>query len=130
MEFVMVHLVSIRKIHYLEKQNPIPSCLWVEFPDRNIGKDTRRDNAYYYNKYSEISRDLTPIWAVKRTFIFRRKAVVRQQFPLKASSAKTIHKAQGQTKNRIIVDMTSGSRPHQLYVALSRVTKSTRTVPS
>ena len=112
----------LRKIHYLERHNPIPSCLWVEFPDKNIGKETRRENAYYYNKYSEISKDWTPIWAVKRTFMFRRKAVVRQQFPLKASSAKTIHKAQGQTKNRIIVDMTSGSRPHQHYVAFSRVT--------
>ena len=54
--------------------------------------------------------------------MFRRKAVVRQQFPLKASSAKTIHKAQGQTKSCVKVDMTSGSRPHQHYVAFSRVT--------
>ena len=54
--------------------------------------------------------------------MFRRKAIVRQQFPLKASLAKTIHKAQGQTKTCVIVDMTSGSRPHQHYVAFSRVT--------
>ena len=45
--------------------------------------------------------------------MFRRKAIVRQQFPLKASSEKTIHKAQGQTKACVIVDVTSGSRPHQ-----------------
>ena len=112
----------LRKVHYLEKDNPIPSCLWVEFPERDIGKETRKTNAYYYHKYPEISQDWTPIWAVKRTFLFRRKAIVRQQFPLKASSAKTIHKAQGQTKTRIVVDMTSGSRPHQHYVAFSRVT--------
>ena len=55
--------------------------------------------------------------------MFRRKAIVRQQFPLKASSAKTIHKAQGQTKSEIVVDTTSGSRPHQHYVAFSRVTR-------
>ena len=54
--------------------------------------------------------------------MFRRKAVVRRQFPLKASSGKTIHKAQGQTKSCVVVDMTSGARPHQHYVALSRVT--------
>ena len=112
----------LKKIHYLEKHNPIPSCLWVEFPDINIGKQTRKDNTYYYCKYPEISKDWTPIWAVKRTFMFRRKAVVRQQFPLKASTAKTIHKAQGQTKTRVIVDMSSGSRSHQHYVAFSRVT--------
>ena len=112
----------LRKIHYLEKDNPIPSCLWVEFPEKHIGKETQKENKYYYQKYKDISKNWTPIWAVRRTFMFRRKAIVRQQFPLKASSAKTIHKAQGQTESRIIVDMTSGSRPHQHYVAFSRVT--------
>ena len=59
----------------------------------------------------------------KKTFIFRRKAVVRQQCPFESIFClKTIHKAQGQTKDRIIVDMTSGPRPHQHYVAFSRVT--------
>ena len=112
----------LRKIHYLDKSNPIPSCLWVEFPESSIGKETRRENAHYYSRYPEISKDWTPIWTVKRTFLFRRKAVVRQQFPLKASSGKTIHKAQGQTKSAVVIDMTSGSRPHQHYVAFSRVT--------
>ena len=112
----------LRKIHYLENNNPIPSCLWVEFPESSIGKETRKDNSHYYSRYPEISKDWTPIWAVKRTFLFRRKAVVRQQFPLKASSGKTIHKAQGQTKSTVVIDMTSGSRPHQHYVAFSRVT--------
>ena len=113
----------VKKIHYFESENAIPSCMWVQFPDVNIGRQTRRDNHYYYKKYVQISKDWTPIWAVKRTFMFRRKAIVRQQFPLKASSAKTIHKAQGQTKSQIVVDMTSGCRPHQHYVAFSRVTR-------
>ena len=112
----------LQKIHYIEKNNPIPSCLWVEFPEKRIGKETRKENMYYYHKYRDISKTWTPIWAVRRTFMFRRKAIVRQQFPLKASSAKTIHKAQGQTESCIIVDMTLGSRPHQHYVAFSRVT--------
>ena len=113
----------LKKIHYIEKNKKIPSCLWVEFPDKNIGRQTRKDNSYYYKKYPEVSKDWTPIWAVKRTFMFWRKAVVRKQFPLKASSGKTIHKAQGQTKSCIVVDMTSGPRPHQHYVAFSRVTR-------
>ena len=112
----------LRKIHHIENSNPIPSCLWVEFPERSIGKETRKENTYYYSRYPEISKNWTPIWAIKRTFMFRRKAVVRQQFPLKASSGKTIHKAQGQTKSTVVIDMTSGSRPHQHYVAFSRVT--------
>ena len=113
----------LKTIHYFETENIIPSCLWVQFPDEIIGKQTRKDNHYYYKKYPQISTDWTPIWAVKRTFMFRQKAVVRQQFPLKASSAKTIHKAQGQTKSEVVVDMTTGSRPHQHYVAFSRVTR-------
>ena len=113
----------LKKIHYFESENRIPSCLWVQFPDESIGRQTRKDNHYYYKKYPQISNDWTPIWAVKRTFIFRQKAVVRQQFPLKSSSAKTIHKAQGQTKCQVVVDMTLGSRPHQHYVAFSRVTR-------
>ena len=110
------------------KKNPlygkksIPSCLWVEFPDKSIGQQTRREYIHYYKKYPDISNEWTPVWFIKRTFMFRRKAIVRQQFPLKASSAKTIHKAQGQTQSRIIVDMTTGARPHQHYVAFSRVT--------
>ena len=112
----------LRKIHYMENQKSVPSCLWVEFPDSTIGRNTRREYMHYYKKYPEVSKEWTPIWFVRRTFMFRRKAIVRQQFPLKASSAKTIHKAQGQTKSCVIVDMTSGSRPHHHYVAFSRVT--------
>ena len=112
----------LKKIHYIERESVIPSCMWVQFPEESIGRQTRRDNQYYYKKFPQIPNNWTPIWAVKRTFLFRRKAVVRQQFPLKASSAKTIHKAQGQTKSQVVVDMTVGSRPHQHYVAFSRVT--------
>ena len=112
----------LKKIHYIERESVVPSCMWVQFPEESIGRQTRRDNHYYYKQFPQISNDWTPIWAVKRTFLFRRKAVVRQQFPLKASSAKTIHKAQGQTKSQVVVDMTIGSRPHQHYVAFSRVT--------
>ena len=100
----------------------IPSCLWVQFPDKTIGRNMRKEYMHYYKKYPEVSTEWTPIWSVRRTFMFRRKAIVRQQFPLKASSAKTVHKAQGQTKSCVIVDMASGSRPHQHYVAFSRVT--------
>ena len=41
----------IRKIHYLDNNNPIPSCLWVEFPEGSIGKETRKENAHYYSRY-------------------------------------------------------------------------------
>ena len=81
----------LKKIHYMH-HSVIPSCLWVEFPDRFIGRKTRKEYMHYYKRYPEVSTEWTPIWSVRRTFMFRRKAIVRQQFPLKASSAKTIHK--------------------------------------
>lgn len=45
------------------------------------------------------------------------------QFPLKAAWAMTIHKSQGKTFDRVIIDMGQGAFAHgQSYVALSRCT--------
>ena len=43
------------------------------------------------------------------------------QFPLQLGYALTIHKAQGKTLDKVIIDMRRGAFAHgQLYVALSR----------
>ena len=110
----------LRKIQYLDRYSAAPSCLWVQFLNYDIGREARRKYSHYFAE--GIDRDWTPIWAVKRTFMYRHKAIVRQQFPLKPSSGKTIHKAQGQTKEQIVVDTTRGTRAHYHYVAYSRVT--------
>ena len=44
----------LRKIHYMDNQKSVPSCLWVEFPDSTIGRNTRREYMHYYKKYPEI----------------------------------------------------------------------------
>lgn len=47
--------------------------------------------------------------------------IMRTQIPLKPAYATTIHKAQGMTLDRVIVDLTRLFAPGQGYVALSRV---------
>ena len=49
--------------------------------------------------------------------------VVRKQFPLRPAAAKTIHRSQGDTESRIVVNFdTNRAIPHIHYVGLSRVT--------
>ncbi|KAL9964814.1 hypothetical protein ACROYT_G028502 [Oculina patagonica] len=49
--------------------------------------------------------------------------IVRKQFPLRQSAGKTIHRSQGDTETKVVVDLTSRRAiPHIHYVALSRVT--------
>ena len=47
--------------------------------------------------------------------------VLRRQFPLRPSAAKTIHRCQGDTLNEAVVDLPSCKQEHMHYVALSRL---------
>ena len=47
--------------------------------------------------------------------------VLRRQFPLRPSAAKTIHRCQGDTLNEAVLDLPSSKREHMHYVALSRL---------
>ena len=47
--------------------------------------------------------------------------VLRRQFPLRPSAAKTIHRCQGDTLDEAVVDLPSAKREHMHYVALSRL---------
>ena len=48
--------------------------------------------------------------------------VVRKQFPLRPTAAKTIHRSQGDIETKIVNFDTKRAIPHIHYVGLSRVT--------
>ena len=73
-----------------------------------------------------IQLNWTPIKPVSAQFAVGRNRsvqVVRKQFPLRPAAAKTIHRSQGDTETKIVVNFeTKRTIPHIHYVGLSRVT--------
>lgn len=111
----------LRLIEYKTDSNR-PSIVWVEFDDEKIGSETRRKYGHLINR--NVEKSWTPIFDIKRSFVYRYKSYERIQFPLKPAAAKTIHKSQGDTLNEVVVDMGTKHKrkiPHIHYVALSRV---------
>ena len=99
-----------------------PAIIWVLFKDPKIGISRR--NQYRHLFSSRVDGTWTPMFEVKRTFIFNKKTYERVQFPLQASAGKTIHKAQGATLSNAVINLTQTKQrkiPHIHYVALSRV---------
>ena len=115
---------TVKSIQYQE-QLTNPSIIWVEFEDKKIGQEQRNSHRSMYS--SGIEKCWTPIFAAKRSYMWGKNHIVmRTQFPLKPSNARTIHSSQGGTFNKVVVDMSTGPRcppiiAHAHYVALSRV---------
>lgn len=98
--------------------------IWVKFDDSTVGQLTRRDNHTSYHNL--IQKEWTPICKVQRHFqVFKNTSslCLRKQFPLRPAAAKTIHRSQGDTLTKAVVDFSANNLPyHMHYVALSRVT--------
>ena len=110
----------VRKIDHKQANNDRPSIIWVEFEDDSTGKETR--TTYKHLRSPDVHNSWTPIFDTQRNFLYNRKSFIRIQFPLRPAAAKTIHKSQGCTLRKVVVDMTtSRKQPHMHYVALSRV---------
>jgi hypothetical protein len=97
--------------------------LWMQFDDPVIGSQARLQNRSIFT--NEIDLLWTPIHPVCRQFQIGRnlsKQVMRKQFPVRLSAAKTIHCSQGDTMDHVVVDFTSRRKEcHTHYVGLSRV---------
>ncbi|KID86137.1 ATP-dependent DNA helicase PIF1 [Metarhizium guizhouense ARSEF 977] len=75
------------------------------------------------NKRTNVRRTIYAECIVTSIGDEKRYALVhRTQIPLMAAWAMTIHKSQGLTLDRVIVDLTRAFEETQVYVALSRVT--------
>jgi hypothetical protein len=74
---------------------------------------------------TDIDVNWTPIHPLSRQFQVGRNQssqVLRKQFPLRQSAAKTIHRCQGDTLDQVVVDFTTTRKDaHTHYVGLSRV---------
>ena len=72
-----------------------------------------------------IQSTWTPVKPITTQFAVGRNRtaqVVRKQFPLRPAAAKTIHRSQGDTESRIVVNFdTTKAIPHIHYMGLSRV---------
>ncbi|XP_062615938.1 uncharacterized protein LOC134277623 [Saccostrea cucullata] len=117
------------RVEYIDRRQENterPSIIWVSFDDRNTAKSWRYQYRHLFGH--EVDKSWTPIFDVRRSFQYLRHTVVRIQFPLRLSAAKTVHKSQGDTMDQAVINLDMNpkfSLPHIHYVALSRVTKIT-----
>ena len=113
----------IKRIQLNHKCKP-SGIIWVQFDHPNVGEKTRHENRNLY--VAGIESSWTPIKPITTQFAVGRNQtvqVVRKQFPVRPAAAKTIHRAQGDTKQKIVVNFnTRRAIPHIHYVGLSRVT--------
>ena len=99
----------------------IVETILIQFDNPSVG-NLLSSTSQYKRDYPDcvpIKRVGASFWLGKR----QSAEVSRQQFPITMAWALTIHKVQGQTVSRIVIDMKHGRfQSGQAYVAFSRVT--------
>lgn len=103
---------SIGRIVEIEEDEDYPDVLRVELADNEIVDVLPYEWEMYEFSYNKETSRIIP----ERIGSFT-------QYPLKLAWAVTIHKSQGMTFDRVVIDIGRGTFSHgQLYVALSRCT--------
>ena len=116
------NVIKLIQLHMPDRPSGV---IWVQFDHADVGRKTRHDNRQFYAQ--GIEPTWTPIKPATAVFTVgkdRTVQVVRKQLPLRPAAAKTIHRSQGDTETRIVVNFETRRRaiPHMHYVGLSRVT--------
>ena len=113
----------LQKIHITSDNLTASGIIWIKFDDLTVGLQTRLQNSSLYKR--DIDASWTPIQPICRQFQVGKShssQVMRKQFPLRQSAAKTIHRCQGDTLDQVVVDFSSNRKEaHTHYVGLSRV---------
>ena len=95
----------------------MPETIFVEFPECC-------SNQQFFNLETHPKRcNWIPINPVKSE-LFLESPDYRMQFPIRLSCAMTIHKSQGQTLSKVVINLGNSERQLRLsFVSLSRVKK-------
>ena len=116
---------NIIKLIQTQETGKPSGIIWVQFDCTDVGEKTRHDNRHLYMQ--GIEPTWTPIKPVTSQFAVGKKnrtaQVLKKQFPLRPAAAKTIHRSQGGTVDKIVVNFDAKkAMPHIHYEGLSRVT--------
>jgi ATP-dependent DNA helicase PIF1 len=98
----------------------------IEISDDFYGSGTAETTIRVEKTNGKVVEVKSHLWEISK-YVFKRGEFVREnlgtfrQMPIKLAWAITIHKSQGKTFDKVIIDLSSGSFAHgQTYVALSR----------
>jgi hypothetical protein len=114
----------LKKIDFRLLNTKRPSVLWVAFENTKIGQNLRHKHSHLYT--SEIDHAWTPVMETTVQFqvgSWKHNQVLRRQFPLRPAAAKSIHRSQGETLEKFVIDLSCYKKIAALhYVGLSRAT--------
>jgi hypothetical protein len=106
-------------VHIIATADKNVSHILVKFDNPNVGLQK-----ILSSPYRSLCNNAVPITKHETTFLAQGKKgseITRLQFPLTLAWATTIHKVQGLTLPKIVVNFKGRFNPGQAYVALSRV---------
>jgi hypothetical protein len=105
-------------------QNPHDNLIivWIEFSITTIGQHLRTEKSHLYGEFGISSKTWTPILALEKKYVHTstKHDCMRTQFPLQHSNASTVHKVQGLTLKKGVLDLSGRKECGRYYVALSR----------
>jgi hypothetical protein len=100
------------------------SLVWIDFGSPRIGVETRLKYRHVYQRHPNIQSNWTPITqktAEIQIGMNYLHIVSRVQFPIQLATARTIHRAQGLSLDRLAFNPQNVSKHGLSYTALSRV---------